>query len=286
MKTVIVHLFMLILPLCVIGQTQNLLGTQPLESLKQAPYSDWYMKGYEAYQTREDLLPSITKTIEKNLKFKVFFGSWCGDTQRELPKFVKMLHQAGVKDSQIELIGVDNAPNQYKQSPNGEETGWHIYRVPTFIVLENNREVGRIVEYPVLSFERDLIAILQKQPYFPNYTGYQKVSMWMTDGTLADKNTNVRGLANQLRGVIHQDSELNAMGYVLLGQKKMKEAIKVLQINAQLFPNVANCYDSLAEAYLQDNQKENALAYYEYALKLDPTNKDVQKAIESLKKDK
>jgi tetratricopeptide (TPR) repeat protein len=286
MKTAIIHFLIIVLPFWAIGQNQHLLGTQPLESLKQAPYSEWYSKGYDAYQTNEKLLPSITKMTKKNLKFKVFFGSWCGDTQRELPKFVKMLHQAGFKDNQIELIGVDNAPNQYKQSPKGEEIGWHIYRVPTFIVIENNKELGRIVEYPVLSFERDLMTILHHHPYQPNYAGYQRLSAWIIEGLLADKNTNVRGLANQLRGVVHQDGELNAMGYVLLGQKKMKEAIKVLQINTQLFPNVVNCYDSLAEAYLQDNQKENALAYYEYALKLDPTNKDVQKAVESLKKDK
>ena len=46
-----------------------------------------------------------------------------------------------------------------------EEVGKNIHRVPTFIFLHGNKEIGRIVESPVVSLEKDMIAILEKKSY-------------------------------------------------------------------------------------------------------------------------
>ena len=48
-------------------------------------------------------------------------------------------------------------------SPNGEEQGLEIGFVPTYIFFRNREEVGRIVENPMQSLEKDMLAILNDQ---------------------------------------------------------------------------------------------------------------------------
>jgi hypothetical protein len=57
----------------------------------------------------------------------------------------------------------------YKQSPEHEEAGRKILRVPTLIIESGGHEWGRIIELPVVSLERDLLRILRKDGYIPNY---------------------------------------------------------------------------------------------------------------------
>lgn len=64
--------------------------------------------------------------------------------------------------------------------------------------------------------------------------------------------------------------ELNRLGYQLLGQEKKQDAIEVFRINTELFPNEANPWDSLAEAYLWAGDEESALKCYRKALEIDP----------------
>ena len=73
----------------------------------------------------------------------VFGGTWCHDTQNLLPKFYRLADKSSLPESSITLIGVDRA----KTAPNNLHTRWNIINVPTFIVLKNGKEVGRVVEY-------------------------------------------------------------------------------------------------------------------------------------------
>jgi hypothetical protein len=41
--------------------------------------------------------------------------------------------------------------------------------VPTLIIESGDHEWGRIIELPVVSLERDLLRILRKEGYIPNY---------------------------------------------------------------------------------------------------------------------
>jgi len=68
------------------------------------------------------------------------------------------------------------------------------------------------------------------------------------------------------------ETELNTLGYQLVGQKRTKDAIEIFKLNVEMFPNSANPYDSLGEAYLADGQKDLALVNYKKAAELDPQN--------------
>jgi CubicO group peptidase (beta-lactamase class C family) len=74
---------------------------------------------------------------------------------------------------------------------------------------------------------------------------------------------------------------LNNLGYALLEQRKVKEAIEIFKLNVENFPNEANTYDSLAESYMNSGNKELAIKNYERSLELDPKNTN---AVEMLKK--
>ena len=77
------------------------------------------------------------------------------------------------------------------------------------------------------------------------------------------------------------ESTLNQLGYTLLGEKKVDEAIKVFLLNVQEYPKFWNCYDSLAEAYMVSGQKDLAIQNYEKSIELNPDNKN---GIEMLRK--
>ena len=77
------------------------------------------------------------------------------------------------------------------------------------------------------------------------------------------------------------EEELNTLGYQLLQGKKLKEAIRIFQLNVESYPQSGNVYDSLAEAYMVNGDRELAIASYNKSLQLDPANKN---AVEMLKK--
>ncbi|MCU0238021.1 MAG: serine hydrolase [Pyrinomonadaceae bacterium] len=68
------------------------------------------------------------------------------------------------------------------------------------------------------------------------------------------------------------ERELNTLGYQFVEMKRIKDAIEIFKLNVEMFPNSANSYDSLGEAYLADNQKDLALVNYKKAVELDPKN--------------
>ena len=63
---------------------------------------------------------------------------------------------------------------------------------------------------------------------------------------------------------------LNKIGYAYLKEKSIENAIIVFQENTKLFPEDANNWDSLGEAYFVKGDKENSLKSYKKALALYP----------------
>jgi tetratricopeptide (TPR) repeat protein len=58
---------------------------------------------------------------------------------------------------------------------------------------------------------------------------------------------------------------LNGLGYTFLNQHKLDDALVVFKVNLKKYPELANCYDSLAECYLTRGENENAIKYYKLA---------------------
>jgi tetratricopeptide (TPR) repeat protein len=77
------------------------------------------------------------------------------------------------------------------------------------------------------------------------------------------------------------ESQLNALGNRLLDVKKVREAIEIFKLNVEAYPQSANVYDSLGEAYMINGDKELAIRNYQRAVELNPQNTN---AIEMLKR--
>jgi tetratricopeptide (TPR) repeat protein len=86
---------------------------------------------------------------------------------------------------------------------------------------------------------------------------------------------------NQPQGYDFSERQLNSLGYRLMQQGKIKEAIRVLQLNVEAYSQSGNVYDSLGEAYMKNGDKQLAIENYEKSLKLAPENAN---AVEMLKK--
>lgn len=80
---------------------------------------------------------------------------------------------------------------------------------------------------------------------------------------------------------ILNETEMNRLGYDLIGARRLKDAIEVFKLNVEDHPQSANVYDSLAEAYLADGNKELAIKNYQRSVEIDPTSPS---GIEALKK--
>ena len=73
----------------------------------------------------------------------IFGGTWCHDTQNLLPVFYRLVDKSGYPENKITLIGVD----RNKTAPNNLEKVYKVTNVPTFIVMKDGNELGRVVEY-------------------------------------------------------------------------------------------------------------------------------------------
>ncbi|MCG2417810.1 serine hydrolase [Aequorivita sp. F47161] len=77
------------------------------------------------------------------------------------------------------------------------------------------------------------------------------------------------------------ENELNKLGYKLIEKNKIEDAVKTFKLNIIEFPNSANAYDSMGEAYFLNGNNELALVNYKKSLQLNPNNTN---AIEMIKK--
>jgi len=71
---------------------------------------------------------------------------------------------------------------------------------------------------------------------------------------------------------------VNVIGYEHLQEGDKKGAIEILKLNASAFPDSANVYDSLSDAYLADGQKDLARENAKKALQMLPTDKSANEA--------
>lgn len=143
----------------------DIVGVITKVDLEHGEHAEWFNKEISSYTVDIESLSDFENNPERleALSVKIFMGTWCEDSQREVPRFLNILSFMGVTN--YEIIGL----NRDKQSPQGYEKGMNIDYVPTFIIYQNGKEVNRIIESPVESIEKDLIAILQAKKYTPNY---------------------------------------------------------------------------------------------------------------------
>jgi len=139
-----------------VGTTSEVIEVGWLQrSIFDKPELYQFKARYDTVALEEDLV-GLLGTANSGVDFLVFFGTWCGDSRRELPHFLRIADQCGIEPSRIRLYGLDRS----KKSDDGLSDQYHIQKVPTFIFLKNGEEVGRIIETPTATLEADMLSIL------------------------------------------------------------------------------------------------------------------------------
>lgn len=109
-----------------------------------------FRAAYEQYQPSSEEMAAVKSLSGKSLI--VLFGTWCHDSEREVPRLLKLLDLSGVELQSLSLHGV----NYNKQEPNDLHQQYVLKYSPTIILLQGENELGRIVEKPVASLGEDL----------------------------------------------------------------------------------------------------------------------------------
>lgn len=88
--------------------------------------------------------------------------------------------------------------------------------------------------------------------------------------------------ANERDNYDFAENQLNVFGYQLMSRNLYKEAIKIFTLNVDTYPESGNVYDSLAEAYMNDGNKELAIRFYLKSLETDPSNTNARSMLTRL----
>ncbi|MHC1733586.1 MAG: thioredoxin family protein [Bacteroidales bacterium] len=136
--------------------TTWLLGDISPAMFNNQPHSEWYHAGYAQYQPDMTIMAELMVQEKDDLTITIVLGTWCPDSRREVPRFMKIIDLWGFPKEKIRFIGTDID----KAAPLEDFSLLTIERVPTFIFFKNNVETGRIIEVPVTSLEQDTRNIL------------------------------------------------------------------------------------------------------------------------------
>lgn len=259
----------------------HICGEFPLNYLEHdSTYSSWFLKNYSELKLPKKRLKLKSKL--KNTTVDIYLGTWCGDSKKWVPKFVRLWDELGLKRSQLRFIGLYNDKERYKTSPGGEEKGQQIHRVPAFIFKTENKEYARIVESPKNDLITDVVQIALGYPSIPNYEGANYLFKIFDTETFETTNKNFNMHYKILRKKSKQSKELNSLGYVLLHSKRNKEALLCFELNTYLFKFNPNVYDSYGEALALNGEHLKALNMYKKVLEIDPENKNAKTQIKNL----
>lgn len=110
-----------------------------------------FEENFDRYEVLED-----TVKVPADVNVLIFFGTWCHDSQREVPRMLKILETVGLPADNIEMVTLDYS----KADPGGLAVAHAVEFTPTFIFYRQQKEIGRIVEKPATSLEEAIGELL------------------------------------------------------------------------------------------------------------------------------
>lgn len=142
----------------------HLVGAIDKLELQNPPYKTWFEENNSNYEPDNESIKALAKSLS-GVQVRVFMGTWCHDSKREVPRLFKVLEASNFDLNELRMVSL----NLDKKTPNGLENGFDIQRTPTFIFMKNGLEIGRIVETPRESLEEDILKIVTGQEYKHSY---------------------------------------------------------------------------------------------------------------------
>lgn len=144
------------------------------------------------------------------------------------------------------------------------------------IIIINNKSDAALADWEILynKIETDLI----KYPKI-NLKSVLK-SQFIDHPKDARKQYNILNKQAEKYFNTNLQDTLNSLGYDLLyGDKNVAKAIEILEFGTKEYPESANLFDSLGEAYFVDKTYDKAIFNYKKSLKLKPNNDNAKEMI-------
>jgi hypothetical protein len=120
--------------------------------LEAGEFGKSFREYYKVYQPDKNTVSEL-KARKEGVEILIILGTWCSDSQEQVPKFFKILDRINFDGKKVQMICV----SRDKEAGLPETANYDIQKVPTFIIYRKGREAGRIIETPYTTLEKDLL---------------------------------------------------------------------------------------------------------------------------------
>ena len=117
-------------------------GLVNFDDIKGNGNAEWFAANQQGY-TPNALAVEALKKHGSSTHIIAFVGTWCDDTKFILPKFYSLMQASNFPQQKVSMIGVDRD----KKTHSYLTEALNVENVPTFIVMKDGKELGRVVEY-------------------------------------------------------------------------------------------------------------------------------------------
>lgn len=118
---------------------------------EKGDFKPWFDKEYNEYQIDTKTLDQLAGQW-RDVTITLVLGTWCSDSRREIPRFYKILDYVKFKKKHLRVICVDRD----KKANGLDISDLDVKYVPTIIIYRGPAEMGRIIESPQETLEKDL----------------------------------------------------------------------------------------------------------------------------------
>jgi len=138
------------------AKQEILIGLCSRDGLMSSNFSTYFKDEYGKYKPDPDTVKQILPKLREVI-ITIIMGTWCSDSQEQVPRLFKILDASNYQDA-VTIICVDKD----KKAGSIPLESMSLDKVPTIIFYRDNKELGRIVESPAGTLEKDMLAILSK----------------------------------------------------------------------------------------------------------------------------
>ena len=135
------------------AEQEILLGNCNRKALQKEQFCTWFNEEYANYEVDKTTISAISTQKLNTINITLVMATWCGDSRREVPRLYKILDQLNYNEKQIKFIAVDRA----KKVESVNISSLNIEYVPTIIFYSGEKELGRIIESPEETLEKDIL---------------------------------------------------------------------------------------------------------------------------------
>jgi hypothetical protein len=138
------------------------MGVMPVFALQEINRSEMlkdeaWLSGWRQYVPDPVLLDSLRAKVRSGIHIEVYFAFWCDDSKNNVPKFVAIMDALGAQQIRVRYLETERKKSKEQQYYVEDKK---VERIPTFIVYDDEKELGRIVENPAKDMLEDLFGIL------------------------------------------------------------------------------------------------------------------------------